>query len=157
MTPQQLATEIRNLRETVPITTEFERVLTRRGIWSRSGVWYTTQKEHWLGWLKGYKGPGYYNRKDCRRSAEFVYNHINCPPMVLWLVEASGGVPKATVVKAKQSALSARPHLPTLSAAIRRIIPWEMIEVRLDKRGRYGGNRALVAKQSRRPRSPSAV
>jgi hypothetical protein len=103
-------------------------------------------KHHWLGWLKGYKGPGHYNRKNCHRSAEFVYNHINCPPMVLWLAEASG-VPRATIAKAKHAALSVKPHLPTQSAAIRRIIPWEMIEVRLDKRGRYGrksSNRAPV-------------
>jgi len=138
MTPHQLAARIRNLRETVPITTEFERVLTRRDIWSSSRAWYTTQKEHWLGWLKGYDGEGHYHRKNWLRSAEFVYNHINCPPMVLWLAEASGA-PRAKVAKAKQAALSAKPHLPTQSAAIRRIIPWEMIEVCLDKRGKYGG------------------
>jgi hypothetical protein len=55
--------------------------------------------------------------------------------MVLWLVEASG-VPRAKVAKAKQAALLARPHLPEQSAAIRKSIPWEMIEVRLDKRGK---------------------
>jgi hypothetical protein len=135
MTPKQLRAKIRNLRETVPITADFERVLTRRGIWSRSGVWYTSQKEHWFGWLKGYRGPGAYTRKNWGRSAEFVYNHINCPPMVLWLVEASG-VPRTKVAKAKKAALSAAPNCPALSSAIRKTIPWEMIEVRLDKRGR---------------------
>src|ERR1700730_18663876 len=25
-----------------------------RGIWSANGVWYTSQKEHWLGWLSEY-------------------------------------------------------------------------------------------------------
>src|SRR5208282_6445087 len=125
MTPQQLAAKIRKLRETVPITTEFERALTRRGIWSSSRAWYTTQKEHWLGWLNGYDGEGYYHRKNWHRSAEFVYNHINCPPMVLWLAEASG-VPRTKVAKAKQGALSAKPHLPAQSAAIRMTIPWEM-------------------------------
>jgi hypothetical protein len=135
ITRNQLAAEIRNLPETVPITAEFERVLTRRGVWNTNSVWYTSQKEHWLGWLKGYNGPGHYNRKDCHRSAEFVYNHIVCPPMVLFLGEASG-VPKAKVAEARRAALSAEPHVPTKSAAIRRIIPWELIEVCLDKRGR---------------------
>jgi hypothetical protein len=55
--------------------------------------------------------------------------------MVLWLGEASG-IPKARVAAAKRAAFSARPHLPAKSAAIRKIIPWEMIEVCLDTRGR---------------------
>ena len=132
MTPQQLATGIRKLRETLPITTEFERILVRRGI-LKNDVWYTSQKEHWLGWLSEYGGPGFYGRKNPQRSAAFVYNHIVCPPMVLWLGEASG-VPKAMVSKAKQAALSASPQLQSQSAAIRRMIPWEMIEVRLARR-----------------------
>jgi hypothetical protein len=61
-----------------------------RGRWATNGVWYRSQKEHWLGWLSEYDGPGYYGRKNPDRSAEFVYNHINCAPMVLWLGEASG-------------------------------------------------------------------
>jgi len=135
MTPRQLAAKIRKLRARVPMTDEFERVLTRSGIWSRSRASYTSQKQHWLGWLSEYDGPGYYGRKNSRRSADFVYNHIVCPPMVLWLVEASG-IPKAKVAEAKQAAMSARPHLPAQSAAIRKIIPWKIIEVRLEKRGR---------------------
>jgi hypothetical protein len=102
MTPKQLAAKIRPLRAMPPLSTEYERVLTKRGVWSRDGVWYTTQKQHWLGWLKEYHGPGYYGRKNFRRSAEFAYNHIVCPPMVLWLGEASG-VPKATVAMAKKA------------------------------------------------------
>jgi hypothetical protein len=132
MTPQQLAAKIRKLRETVPMTTEFERVLTRREIWSSSRAWYASQKQHWLGWLSEYRGSGYYGRKNFHRSAEFVYNHIVCPPMVLWLAEASG-VPKLKVADAKDAALSSR-TLQAQSAAIRKIIPWEMIEVRLDRR-----------------------
>jgi hypothetical protein len=132
MTPQQLAARIRKLPETAPITTEFERVLTKRGIWSRNGVWYTTQKEHWLGWLSEYSGPGYYGRKSSRRSAELVYNHIVRPPMVLWLGEASG-VPRAIVATAKQSALSSSPNFQAQSAAIRKIIPWDLIDNRLNR------------------------
>jgi hypothetical protein len=65
-------------------------------------VWYTSppQKEHWLGWLREYDGPGAYSRQNADRSAELVYNHIVCPPMVLWLGEASG-VPKSKVAEAK--------------------------------------------------------
>lgn len=135
MTPQQLSAKIRKLRPRVPMTTQFERTLVQRSLWSNDGVWYTSQKQHWIGWLREYGGPGYYGRKNSKRSAEFVYNHIVCSPMVLWLGEASG-IPKASVAKAKQAALSSGPQLQAQSAAIRRIIPWELIEVRLDKRGR---------------------
>jgi hypothetical protein len=137
MTPKQLRAKIRNLRETVPITAEFERALRSRRRSGNRPVWYTSQKQHWLGWLSEYDGPGYYGRKNRGRSAEFAYNHINCPPMVLWLGEASG-VTKAKIVKAKQAAESARSTLPSQSAAIRRIIPWKIIEDRLDKGGMQG-------------------
>lgn len=134
MTTTQFSARIRELRTRARITTEFEHVIARRGNWSRDGVWYTSQKEHWLGWLSEYGGPGYYGRKNSHRSAEFIYNHIVCPPMVLWLAEASG-IPKARVSKAKEAALSAPPKLQAQSAAIRKIIPWKMIEARLAKRG----------------------
>jgi hypothetical protein len=133
MTPLQLAARIRKLRAQVPLTTEFEPLLTRRHIWDGAGVWYASQKEHWLGWLGEYRGPGYYGRKNFRRSAEFAYNHIVCPPMVLWRCEASG-VAKLRVAKARRSAMSANTSLSARSAAIRKIIPWEMIENCLDKR-----------------------
>jgi hypothetical protein len=122
MTPKQLKAKIRKL----PVW-DYD----SRGTW---GTWYRSQEEHWRGWLDGYDGPGYYNRKDCNRSAEFVYNHINCADMLLWLAEASG-VPKARVVEAK-AACSVSQNPSAQSAAVRRIIPWEMVEVRLDKRGR---------------------
>jgi len=86
-----------------------------------------SQKEHWLGWLSEYDGPGFYNRQSGKRSAEFVYNHINRAPMVLWLGEASG-ISKTKVSQAKRAALSARRGYSSQCAAIRKIIPWDMIE-----------------------------
>ena len=81
--------------------------------------WYTTQKEHWIGWLKEYHTPGAYNRKTgIRRNAQFAYNHIVEPKMLLWLAEAAGIEKKSiTAAKAAKS-----------SSAIRRIIPWQKIE-----------------------------
>lgn len=55
--------------------------------------------------------------------------------MVLWLGEASG-ISKAKVAAAKRAAMSAGAHLPAKSAAIRKIISWQMIEVCLDTQGR---------------------
>lgn len=54
-------------------------------------VWYMTQKEHWLGWLREYDGPGAYGRiAGKQRDARFAYNHIVEPKMLLWLIEAAG-------------------------------------------------------------------
>jgi hypothetical protein len=131
MTPQRLARKIKKCRVTQPITASYERALEREGIWSAEGVWYRSQKEHWSGWLSEYNGPGAYNRKTRRgRSAEFVYNHINCPPMLLWLAEAAG-VPKTNVLAAKRSALAARQTRGTHCAVIRKFIPWQAIEEKL--------------------------
>ena len=103
MTSERLSRKISSLRPQAPITSGFERELERRGMWSANN-WYHSQKEHWLGWLSEYRGPGAYGRKNGNRSAEFVYNHIVCPPMVLWLGEALG-VSKERVAKAKSAAL----------------------------------------------------
>jgi hypothetical protein len=41
------------------------------------GKWYKTQKQHWLGWLKEYHGPGAYGRKTSQeRDAIYDYNNI---------------------------------------------------------------------------------
>jgi hypothetical protein len=128
MTPLWLAREIQKLKVHAPVTSAFERDLIVRNDWGRDGVWYANQKEHWLGWLSEYDGPGYYGRKKpTRRSAEFAYNHVVCPPMVLWLGEAAG-VTRKKVLGAKQAALSGPRRLPSMSAAIRKIIPFAEIE-----------------------------
>ena len=87
---------------------------------------YCTQHEHWLGWLREWDGPGFYGRKESNRSAEFVYNHIVNPQMLIYLAEAAG-ITKTLVREATHSAL-ARSTMPAMSAAIRRHIPWRMIE-----------------------------
>jgi|SRR5262245_37144597 len=126
MTPKQLREKISRLPEFPPITGQFERD-TRGG----QRVWYKSQKEHWLGWLADFPGPGAYGRKKwINPSAEFVYNHLVCPPMVLWLGEACR-VPKKKVIEAKQAALSAGSTFNAQCGAIRKIITWEMIEVAL--------------------------
>jgi hypothetical protein len=134
MTPRLLSRKISKLRVRSPITASYWRELVARGIWDDQGVWYTSQKEHWLGWLSEYDGPGAYDRKSrTGRSAEFAYNHIGCPPMLLWLAEAAG-VSKTKVLAAKRSALSARRNRAPHCAMIRRAIPWSVIEERLQGR-----------------------
>jgi hypothetical protein len=110
-----------------PLTEAFQRELETRKLIGPSS--YPTQKQHWLGWLGDYDGPGHYGRTGWHRTAEFVYNHVVCPPMVLWLGEAVG-VPRDVVKAAASAAFEAEPTQMAQAAAIRRVIPWSMIAPR---------------------------
>ena len=92
----------------------------------QSGVWYHTQKEHWLGWLREYGGPGYYGRTaEQDRDARYVYDHIVEPKMLLYLMGAAG-VDAKLVAAAKRATLRGRTMMEK-SAAIRRLVPWGKI------------------------------
>jgi len=125
MPPYALRHLIQRFRVGAPITSEFESALEKNGI--RGNDHYKSQKQHWLRWLGEYGGLGAYRRKPGDRSTKFVYNHIQCAPMLLWLHEACG-VPEVTLKNAKRVALSAGRSFGSQCAAIRRIVPWEMIE-----------------------------
>lgn len=128
MTPKGLARKIQKLRAAPPITASYERACTARGIGKGR---YASQREHWLGWLSEYNGPGAYNRKIRKgRPAEFSYNHIGCPPMLLYLAEAAG-VPRAKVLAAKRAALEAGRSRAGHCAALRKVLPWGAIEQQL--------------------------
>jgi hypothetical protein len=97
---------------------------------SRPGVWYHTQKEHWFGWLREYDGPGAYGRKPApNRDARFAYNHIVCPEMLLWLIEAAGV--KQTLVVAAQNAAATGTTMMQRSGAIRKHVPWAEVRTAL--------------------------
>lgn len=106
-------------------------------------MWYQTQHEHWLGWLRGYGGPGGYGRKDWSRSAEFVYNHVVNPQMLIYLAEALE-IEIAVLRSAQRDAL-AQTTMMAMSAAIRRVVPWRLIEAAIT-------GRAQAAPRERRPR-----
>jgi len=92
----------------------------------RPGIWYKTQKEHWLGWLKAYNGPGAYGRKGGKnRDARYAYNHIVEYRMLLWLIPAAG-VDQGLVETAYEASKSSA-SLQGKSAAIRKIVPWEVV------------------------------
>lgn len=98
------------------------------------GKWYKTQKQHWLGWLGEYHGPGAYGRKtDKKRDAAYAYNHIVESKMLLWLMEAAG-VQTELVEKARRAARRGK-TMQEKSAAIRRHVGWNVIEsALLDKK-----------------------
>jgi hypothetical protein len=127
MTAKQLANHIKKLGGQSPLADELLRSLLDREL--LKSPWYETQQEHWLGWLKGYPGPGHYGRMQHNRDARFIYNHIVCPPMVLWLPEALC-VPKSLIKRAFNATL-VLPTLASQSGAIRRVLPWQLVEEHL--------------------------
>ena len=95
--------------------------------------WYLTQKEHWLGWLREYAGPGAYGRRaGGRRTAEVVYNRIVEPKMLVWLIKAARVAP-ALRRSADRSAARAV-TMASKSAAIRRHVPWPVVATAIRKR-----------------------
>ncbi len=134
-TPRQLRRAIAKLSPASPFTDRFStrwRKLEEKGKGQqeRKYVWYGTQHEHWLGWLSGYDGPGAYNRKNWIRSAEYVYNHIVNPQMLIYLAEATK-VDRKLLARAAKAALVNSISMSSMSSAIRRIIPWSTVEAAL--------------------------
>lgn len=126
MTPGELAQYIAALPVSQCHTEELEAALEARRR-SKSAPWYSSQKEHWLGWLGEYDGPGAYDRLMWEgRTAEFVYNHIQCAPMLSWLAEAAG-LQSEEIEAANKAALAAPRRAASQCGAFRRIIPWESV------------------------------
>jgi hypothetical protein len=117
------------LPEAAPIAARFEAAILDRKDRTKD-VWYNSQKEHWLGWLDHYDGPGYYGRKSWDVTAEQVYNRVVNPSMLVWLAEAAG-VEKAIVERASAAALAAQSNMSAQSAAVRREVPWNLIAAQL--------------------------
>lgn len=104
------------------------------------GKWYLTQKQHWLGWLSEYGGPGAYERLlGTKRDARYAYNHIVEPRMLLWLI-GSAGVQPSKVLAARKAAQAAQ-SMGSKSAAIRRIVTWENLQAALWPPSRSVGRR----------------
>lgn len=122
-TPAKLRRAIAKLAIAQRETAHLDREL-KAGRPSAKPAWYRNQKQHWLGWLDGYRAPGAYGRRDWDRSPAYIYNHVRCAPMLLWLAEAAG-CPKRDVKRAARDARS-KLHEDAKCAAIRAILPWSI-------------------------------
>lgn len=88
---------------------------------------YTTQKDHWLGWLDPDRKPVTYVRADpFGRGAKTTYNAIGEPKMLLYLI-AAAGMPEAPLEEARLAARDKK-ALSSQCAAIRRVVPWAAME-----------------------------
>ena len=92
---------------------------------------YRTQKAHWLGWLTKKPGAKYFRQDAPKRGAKFVYNHIMEPKMLLWLISASG-LQIELVEQAKEASLNKK-SMASSCAAIRKVVPWQLLEMHLNK------------------------
>ena len=87
---------------------------------------YTTQRDHWLGWLDpNSKVVTYVRSSGPGRDARYAYNHIMEPKMRLWLIAASG-FPNSDLEKVREEAKEKK-AFASKCAAIRRIVPWERL------------------------------
>lgn len=102
---------------------------------TRPGIWYKTQKEHWLGWLSEYHGPGAYGRKPSSvRDARFAYNHVVNHEMLLWLILAARLQPD--YARAARHAAKSGSTMMQKSGALRRAVPWDVVAAALWDSGR---------------------
>ena len=101
---------------------------------TRRDVWYESQKEHWVGWLFHYNSSGAYGRKiTSGRDAKFVYNHVVCPGLLTYLAGAAGVSP--AVVRQARRIEASNDSLMARVGAIRRILPWELVQTALIANG----------------------
>jgi|GEM_PF-1697942 len=88
--------------------------------------WWSSQREHMVGWFSELAGPGAFNRKSRGLDAKHGYNHLQCAPGLLWIAEALGEDP-AKLTTAAAAAAPCR-SVASQCAAIRNVIPWASVE-----------------------------
>lgn len=133
MTPRALRMVLGELPASCPIADAYEQRF-RAGPGRRP--WYRHQKEHLLGWLGEYEGPGAYNRTSRNLDAKHAYNHFQCPPGLIWMAEALGEDPivvdRAMAAAVAEATGGKRPA--TQCRVIRELIPWARIAELIDAR-----------------------
>lgn len=142
MTPAELVRVIERLPEDQPLTDDLEG-RTGNGYPGPRRPWYSSQKEHLLGFIGEYGTPGAYGRATFDGTAREWYQRFQCAPGLLWLAEALGE--DTAVLQASIDAIRAAGIRPASQCgAFRRIVPWSRIEelIRQQPRPRWPFGRA---------------
>ncbi|MBM4461533.1 MAG: hypothetical protein FJ011_27885 [Chloroflexi bacterium] len=69
------------------------------------------------------------HRRSCATASWTVHNHIVCPEMLLWLIEAAGV--RRELVAAARVAAAAGGTMMQRAGAIRRHVPWTEVRAAL--------------------------
>ncbi len=94
---------------------------------------YSTQKDHWLGWLNPAAGTGTYPRTSgTDRDARDIYNRIAEPKLLLWLAEAAEVSPHL-ITAAKREA-EGKEKLNSRAAAVRKHVSWFVLSEALRRK-----------------------
>lgn len=128
MKAQDLRLVVATLPTRQPITDDFE---SRHPLAKRP--WYSSQKQHLIGWLGEYGTGGAYNRQKPGQDAQHFYTHFQGAPGLLWLAEALGEE-QDTLHRAVEAIEAAGTKGAAQCGAFRRVIPWTRIEELLSQR-----------------------
>ncbi len=102
--------------------------------WQSKGVWYNSQKQHVMGWIRSqmtHGGETEYHRDNLNISSRTSYNRWNNPGMALWLAEALGAEPDA-VEQAQEEAFN-EPDKRRRSGIVRKHFTFDVIIELLSK------------------------
>lgn len=107
----------------LPISDAYE-----HGFPQRQGSWWTSQREHMLGWFRAQSGlgSGKYTRSKPNTSARSTYNRLASAPALLWIAEALGE--DSAEVQATADAARSEPNARKRPGLIRKYVPWARIE-----------------------------
>lgn len=106
----------------LPISDEYEHTKGQK-----SGVWWSTQKEHMVGWFSSQLtlGSGAYTRERTNSSARTTYNRLLSAGAFVWMAEALGEDPD--IVRRAADAARNEPNARKRPALLRRHLPWDRI------------------------------
>jgi hypothetical protein len=112
-----------NIREMLRAVRRLPATMPESDALYKSG--YETHKDHWVGWLSEYDGPGFYGRNDWNVDARGVYQRLNCGPMIVWLNEAAGERPALIRATIREMTLRGSGRAQTEAKIARAHHPWE--------------------------------
>lgn len=109
----------------LPLSDAFEKDFPQR-----QGVWWSSQREHMLGWLQHQQsmGDGKFTRKAPNTSARLTYVRLNSGPAIVWIAEALGV--DTETVKSAAAAAKTEPNPRKHCGLLRKYLPWPLISER---------------------------